>query len=368
MEGKVICASWIRRPGETAVVLGKSGSTPSLQFYSFNSQNSSLSLMAEHICEEGDPLSVTVSGNDLVYSTRHGCVWLELYGRESNVNVIAKDLPSLQGIGLQKCLAFSADGSRFAAGGEDGHLRIFEWPNLRILLDEPNAHKSFRDLDFSLDTEYLASTSTDGSARIWKTNEGVPLTSLTRDSGEKIECCRFSRDGTKPFLFCTVQKAGGKVVTAVWDISTWNRLGHKRLFGKPVSVLSISLDGKYLALGSYDGDICVVEVKKMETCHLIRKVHLGACISTVEFCPSERSVLSISSEWGAVITKLKVPADWKDWQVYLVLLGLFLASAVLFYIFFENSDSFWNFPLGRDQPAKPSIQAIYGEQSADDVW
>lgn len=23
---------------------------------------------------------------------------------------------------------------------------------------------------------------------------------------EKIECCRFSRDGTKPFLFCTVQK------------------------------------------------------------------------------------------------------------------------------------------------------------------
>jgi len=23
---------------------------------------------------------------------------------------------------------------------------------------------------------------------------------------EKIECCRFSKDGTKPFLFCTVQK------------------------------------------------------------------------------------------------------------------------------------------------------------------
>ncbi|XXG79919.1 hypothetical protein AAC387_Pa09g0884 [Persea americana] len=130
---------------------------------------------------------------------------------------------------------------------KDGHLRIFEWPNMRILLDEPRAHKSFRDLDFSLDSEFLVSTSIDGSARIWRTNEGVPLTSLTRDSDEKIECCRFSRDGTKPFLFCTVQK-GGRALTAVWDISTWNRIGYKRLSRKPVSVMSTSLDGKYLAL------------------------------------------------------------------------------------------------------------------------
>lgn len=32
---------------------------------------------------------------------------------------------------------------------QDGHLRIFEWPNMRILLDEPRV-MSFRDLDFRL--------------------------------------------------------------------------------------------------------------------------------------------------------------------------------------------------------------------------
>lgn len=32
----------------------------------------------------------------------------------------------------------------------------------------------------SLDSEFLASTSTDGSARIWKTDDGVPLTTLAR--------------------------------------------------------------------------------------------------------------------------------------------------------------------------------------------
>lgn len=90
----------------------------------------------------------------------------------------------------------------------------------------------------SLDSEFLVSTSIDGYARIWKIDEGAPLVNLTRSSvcydnfllfiftcwdgwnfdffsplfffvclqDEKIECCRFSRDGMKPFMFCTVAK------------------------------------------------------------------------------------------------------------------------------------------------------------------
>lgn len=42
--------------------------------------------------------------------------------------------------------------------------------------------------------------------------------------------------------------AGDKSLTAVWDISTWNRIGHKRLLRKSASVMSISHDGKYLSL------------------------------------------------------------------------------------------------------------------------
>ncbi|XP_008796620.2 SEC12-like protein 1 isoform X2 [Phoenix dactylifera] len=289
----------------------------------------------------------------------------ELNSQDIDIKLLAKDLPPLQSVGPQKCLAFSTDGSKFATGGMDGHLRILQWPSLQVLLDEPRAHKSFRDMDISLDSEFLVSTSIDGSARVWKINDGVPLVSLTRTSDEKIECCRFSRDGTKPFLFCTVQK-GGKVVTAVWDISTWNRIGYKRLLRKPTSVLSISLDGKYLALGSHDGDICVVDVKKMEICHWSKKLHLGTCISSIEFCPTERVVISTSNQWGAVATKLSVPSDWKEWQIYLLLLGLFLASAVLFYIIYENSDSFWNFPLGRNQPARPLMEGFVRDPQISD--
>jgi len=130
----------------------------------------------------------------------------KLLFEEFSVRIIPRDTPSLESVGPQKCLAFSTDGAKFAIGGEDGRLRIFHWPSMNVLLDEPKAHKSFRDMDISLDSEFLVSTSTDGSARIWKIEEGTPLVNLTRSSDEKIECCRFSRDGMKPFLFCTVAK------------------------------------------------------------------------------------------------------------------------------------------------------------------
>uniref|UniRef100_A0A804RED1 Uncharacterized protein n=1 Tax=Zea mays TaxID=4577 RepID=A0A804RED1_MAIZE len=67
----------------------------------------------------------------------------------------------------------------------------------------------------SLDSEFLVSTSIDGYARIWKIDDGAPLVNLTRSSDEKIECCRFSRDGMKPFMFCTVAKEEATMVTSV---------------------------------------------------------------------------------------------------------------------------------------------------------
>lgn len=371
-DGKVTCATWIRRPeNANLVVIGKakgsSDSSASLEIFSYDPITIAVSSSpkATFVFDEGiEPVSIAVhpSGDDIVCSTSTaGCKLFQLHGREENVQLIPKDLFPLQDVGPQRCLEFSFDGSRFSTGGVDGHVRIFEWPNMHILLDEPRAHKSVQDMDFSLDSEFLASTSTDGSARIWKT-DGTPVTSLARNSDEKIELCRFSKDGTRPFLFCTVQK-GNKPLTVVWDISSWKKIGHKRLLNKPASVMSMSLDGKYIALGSKDGDVCVVEVKKMEVSHYSKRLHLGSNIASLEFCPSERVILSTSSQWGTMVTKLSVPADWKDWQIYILLLGLFLASLVLFYFFFEYSDSFWNFP----QAARTKINSFSGEPVHEDL-
>ncbi|KAK4709801.1 hypothetical protein R3W88_004314 [Solanum pinnatisectum] len=119
-------------------------------------------------------------------------------------------------------------------------------------------------MDFSLDSEFLTSTSTDGAARIWNT---------------KGRC-------SSNFIM----KCSNKTLIAVWDISTWKKIGHKSLYNKPTSIMTISLDGKYLALGSKDGDVCVIDVTKMEISSLHKRVHLGTNITSLEFCPSEMYV------------------------------------------------------------------------------
>ncbi|XP_078436168.1 phosphate transporter traffic facilitator1 [Wolffia australiana] len=391
MEGSVKCAAWIYRRTEkqhyygrkkngtdrdwgTLVVMGRDGgrSSPSvLEIFTFQPKTLSLSESpVDNIVIEGVPLSIAVhpSGEEFVCSTTTGCLLFGLEDRDSSVKLVPKELSPLEVAGPQKCLAFSTDGLKFACGAEDGQLRIFDWPSLGVILSEPKAHKSFRDMDISLDSEFLCTTSTDGAARIWKTSDGTPVTPLTRNSDEKFECCRFSRDGRKPFLFCTVKK-GDMILTTVWDISNWQKLGFKRLLGKPISSLSISLDGKYFALGSNDGDICVVEVSRMAVCHWSKKLHLGSRISAIDFCPSERVLLSTSNQWGANLTKLDVPADWKEWQIYMLLAGIFLISLVPFYFFYYHADGFWNLPQGRvDQRARSSLTENINTRDDHSAW
>ena len=45
------------------------------------------------------------------------CRLFELYAQEGNIKLLAKKLNALEGVGPQKCLAFSVEGSRFATGG-----------------------------------------------------------------------------------------------------------------------------------------------------------------------------------------------------------------------------------------------------------
>ncbi|KFK34472.1 hypothetical protein AALP_AA5G149700 [Arabis alpina] len=375
--GHVVCGSWIRRPrkvnwaiiAKAAKRRGSSVSSPALlRIFSFDPVTTCLSSspLATHTLKEsdGDPVAISVHpGGDyfLCSTSKGGCKLFEIFGGGKVVTILAKELPPLENAGLQKCMAFSFDGSKLATGGVDGCLRIMAWPNLRVILDEPKAHKSIRDMDFSLDSEFLATTSTDGSARVWKAEDGVPLSTLERSGDESIELCRFSKDGTKPFLFCAAQRGDTPVVN-VYDISTWKKLGFKKLSKKSASTMAVSLDGKYIALGGKDGDVSVAEVKTMEIYHYSKRLHLGQSIASLEFCPSERVMLTTSSEWGEMVTKLSVPKEWKEWQIYALLFCLFFASVVAAYIFFENSDSFWRLPMGKDQ-ARPKISLFGGSST-----
>ncbi|KAI5073312.1 hypothetical protein GOP47_0011325 [Adiantum capillus-veneris] len=372
----LFCAAWAssgpnsRKEDISYVLSGKiasdTASASILELTRYDFKEDLLSEAIQQITEDDSPQSIAVhpGGDGAICSFSRSCKLYEL-GKKEHFQLKASDqnLVSLKGIGLQVALVFSADGSRLAAAGKDGHLRVFEWPSLNLLFDQPDGCGLLSSIDISLDGAFLAAIPATGNCcRVWEIEKSTIVATIQHtDKMEVFGSCRFSRDGTKPFLFLTLSK-GGVGAIGVWVMDTWNKVGIKTFSKDPITSFAISDDGKWLAIGSAAGAIHVIEVKKMQTTQLLKNAHTSG-LTFLGFSPNGRALLSFSSDSSVRVTKLNIGRVWKEWQIYALLLSLILASAVLFYIFFEHSDSFWNFPLGRDQPARPPPEAIYGSMA-----
>lgn len=238
-----------------------------------------------------------------------------------------KTLTQLQEVGQQRSLAFSADGTRFAAGGDNGHLRVFEWPSLRLILDQPEAHKSIRDLDFSLDAAFLASTGGSGPCRIWDLSTSAPVASLSLDQAGDLGYCRYSRDGTNPLLFLTV-KEGEKGCIGIWNTNTWRKVGIKKFQESPISAFAMSYDGKYLAIGSREGDVSIISVDKMTLHQRVKRAHM-IFVTSMEFSRDCRALLSVSADSSARVTAIE-EVKQEAGRVPMLIFILFVILLVLY--------------------------------------
>ncbi|KAJ7524669.1 hypothetical protein O6H91_17G015500 [Diphasiastrum complanatum] len=271
-----------------------------------------------------------------------------------------KELDKLENIGEQNRIVFSVDGRKFAAGGEDGHLRVFEWPSLELLLDRSDAHKSIKDLDFSLDGAFLASTGDNSSCKIWDLATSSLVTSLSSKEDGNLGLCRFSRDSTKSLLFITTVKDEKGYLT-VWNAHTWRKLGVKKLQDEPISAFSTSANGTFLAMGSSEGNISIVQVRKLTCSQRIKGAHM-VFVTSLDFSRDSRSLLSVSADSSARVTKHEM-AKSEEWQVSsLSWLVFLLAVIVLLLSLLLKKEDFRSRFLN---PLKGVMEV--SEQSADSI-
>jgi len=156
---------------------------------------------------------------------------------------------------------------------------------------------------------------------------------------------------------------GRRGYIGVWNMVDWSKIGSKKLANAPISCLAVSRDGKSLGLGTTEGDLIVVLMKRMEETRLIGSAHVSP-VTELEFSKHGRSLLSVGADATARVSRLQ-KSEWREWQLYALLIGMILLSALLFLFFSESSisDDFWQFPMGRAQPARPPPAAVWGHPS-----
>ncbi|KAH7415148.1 hypothetical protein KP509_14G030100 [Ceratopteris richardii] len=319
------------------------GITNNLLLARFDHDTNTLSEAVHILSTSDDPpyrMAVQPTGHGIVCSFTQSCRLFEIKANGPEPDIMKlepanKVLTQLQDVGQQRSLVFSADGTRFAAGGDNGHLRVFEWPSLKLVLDQPEAHKSIRDVDFSLDSAFLASTGGSGPCRIWDLSTMATVASLSLDQGGDLGFCRFSRDGTNPLLFVAV-KEGDKGSIAFWNTNNWRKVGVKKFQESPISAFAMSCDGKYLAIGSSEGDISIISVEKMTVQQRVKNAHM-IFVTSMEFSRDCRALLSVSADSSARVTVIE-EVQKEAMRLHML---IFILLVIIFVIYLAK-DALWD--------------------------
>eukprot|EP00252_Welwitschia_mirabilis_P015198 TRINITY_DN3343_c0_g1_i1.p1 TRINITY_DN3343_c0_g1~~TRINITY_DN3343_c0_g1_i1.p1 ORF type:complete len:384 (-),score=76.04 TRINITY_DN3343_c0_g1_i1:296-1447(-) len=271
--------------------------------------------------------------NQILCAFTNGCRLFQLISKSEadsakiSIHPLEKSTSPLDNIGEQRSLVFSRNGSLLATGGEDGHLRIYSWPEHKIVLDYPSAHKSIKDLDFSLDGEYLASLGDEGPCKIWSLSSLKAVASLSDSKGRSLGFCRFSRNSEKPALFIAMKQATLSFI-GYWDVNDWKKCGEKAVEKNPISAFNISPDGKYLAVGTSEGDISILDAKTLDTYQRVKGAHI-VFVTSLEFSSDSKALVSVSADSSARVTKIEKQKHNAGSLLRLFIMILFVLVAIL---------------------------------------
>ncbi|KIJ09328.1 hypothetical protein PAXINDRAFT_87613, partial [Paxillus involutus ATCC 200175] len=154
---------------------------------------------------------------------------------------------------------FSPDGSRIAANGADGTVRVWDSVSGEVIFDSSKGHTDHvRWTGFTPDGRQLVTASRDKTICRWDMQSGALIgTPLT---GHLSHICGgvISRDGK------SLATASLDLTVRFWDLKTGKQKSHYLLHQAAIWCVALSHDSSLLATGGWNSNIHLYDMKAIE--------------------------------------------------------------------------------------------------------
>jgi len=253
-----------------------------------------------------------------------------------------------------KVVRVSLNGKFLASGGDDGHLRVFSFPDLDKVHDFATHDKEIDDIDFSPDSSKICSISKDKRAIVWDVKKGKKHAELGWDAPNNIKYLykrvKFGcvEGDLKKYKVYTISNPIGSSKAPSflhrWNTQSYTVEGAVQSFGTAFSALAVSDNGNFVATGTMsEGIVDIYTSFNLTRVKRVRNSH-STFITGLEFLPSsdtsavvrgfrEASVVSISVDHQVCIHHVPelqtVSSVSAMILVVLVLLATFILSSYL---------------------------------------
>ncbi len=162
------------------------------------------------------------------------------------------------------------------------------------------------DLAYSPDGKYIASSSRDGTVKLWNiSNKSIEHTFIGSEKVIAFLSLAFSSDG-QYLAAGTDQGLDAQHFIEVWNIRDKTHLRTLKSHDAPISTLHFSKDGQQLASGSSDGVIKVWQVNTGQETHSIATNTEKEPVNSVDFTNDGKNILSVNYQGSTDLWNLKL--------------------------------------------------------------